>query len=94
MEIDSRTATLLYVSARETVDTLLVRASATQVVIRLAAVYHGVRLTIEDNGTTVIDSEPEFAPKTRTAVELAGGSIRHDSSPSGSTRVCITLPLD
>lgn len=94
MEIDSRTATLLYVSARETLDSLLVQASATKVVIRLAAVYHGVRLTIEDNGTTVTGSEPEFAPETRMAVEIAGGNIRRDSSPSGSTRACITLPLD
>lgn len=50
VEIPTTCATLLYHAAQETLTNAFWHARATELTARLAAVYHGVRLTITDNG--------------------------------------------
>lgn len=70
--------------------------------MRLAAVFHGVRLTLTDNGVGY--SPEEHAPSSRNhgygvclmtmAVHEAQGAISLESVAGKGTRVSITLPLD
>lgn len=75
-------------------------AQSTETTVRLAAVYHGIRLMITDNGTgfdvNATDSRNRgFGLRLMSiAVREANGTITLDSSPGSGTRVTITLPLD
>lgn len=101
IEISARSASLLYQAAQEALSNTYKYAHAHDVTIRLAAVYHGIRLAIIDNGSG-FDSQ---APRTRgdhgfglrlmsIAVHEAGGTLSIETAPDGGTAVIVTLPLD
>lgn len=96
IEIPATAATLLYHSAQEILTNAL--AQATQLTVRLAAVYHGIRLTVTDNGIGFdpqsLDGHGFGVRLMLIAVHEAGGTITIDSGPGNGTRVTITLPLD
>jgi two-component system sensor histidine kinase UhpB len=102
VEIPATCATLLYRAGQETLTNVYRHAHATELTVRLAAVYHSIRLIITDNG---VGFNPESqAPDTRNhgygvclmtmAVHEAHGTITIDSAPSKGTQVSITIPLD
>lgn len=49
VEIDTESAIRMYRTAQEALSAILDRGTASEVDIRLAAVYHGIRLTVTDN---------------------------------------------
>lgn len=100
IEIPATTATLLYHCAEEILGNAVKYAQAMEVTVRLAAVFHGVRLTIMDNG---IGFDVQSLDRPRhgfglllmgIAVHEAGGTVNVDSGPGSGTHVTITLPLD
>lgn len=102
LEIPATCAALLYRAGQELLINAFRHSNATEVTVRLAAVYHGIRLIVTDNG---IGFNPESqAPASRNhgygmclmtmAVHEAHGTIGTDSAPGAGTRVSITLPLD
>lgn len=102
VEIPVPCATLLFRAGQETLTNVYRHSHATELTVRLAAVYHGIRLTITDNG---VGFDPDSqAPDCRIhgygvclmtmAVHEAQGTIIIDSAPGKGTRVSITLPLD
>lgn len=102
IEIPPASAVLLYRAAQESLSNVLRHSDATEVTVRLAAVFHGVRLTVTDNGVGY--NPKEQAPRSRIhgygvrlmtmAVHEAQGAISIDSVSGRGTRVSITLPLD
>jgi signal transduction histidine kinase len=94
MEINTGTAALLYRAAAQVLDAILARATATHVTVRLAAVYHGIRLTIEDSGPVLAGQPATVGQALLTAVDLAGGSIGTGFGAPSTNQVSITLPLD
>ena len=99
VEIPAACAALLYQAAQETLTNAHKYAQATELTLRLAAVNHGVRLTIADNGVG-FQSQLLGGRKhgygvclMTMAVHEAGGTIAIDSAPGKGTRVSITLPL-
>jgi two-component system sensor histidine kinase UhpB len=101
VEISSGCASLLYQSAQEALSNTFKHAQATDVTVRLAAVFHGIRLMVADNGTG-FDSVPPASGVAngqglRTisqAVEEAGGTVDITSAPGTGTAITITIPLD
>ena len=99
-EIPAACAALLYHAAQETFSNAFKYAHATQLTIRLAAVYHGIRLDVLDNGVgfdgqSLTGRQHGFGVRLMTiAVHEAGGTIVIDSGHGKGTRVTITLPLD
>ncbi|MBT2550799.1 sensor histidine kinase [Arthrobacter sp. ISL-65] len=101
VEISSGCASLLYQSAQEALSNTFKHAHATDVTVRLAAVFHGIRLMVADNGTG-FESVPPAAEQVnghglRTisqAVEEAGGTVDITSAPGTGTAITITIPLD
>ena len=92
LEISASCASLLYRSAQVTLSNTFRHAHATDVTVRLSAVFHGIRLTVADNGTGMRRS-----PGLRTIsaeVEEAGGTVAIASDPGSGTAVTITIPLD
>lgn len=53
LEISASCASLLYRSAQVTLNNAFRHAHATEVTVRLSAVFHGIRLTVTDNGTGI-----------------------------------------
>jgi two-component system sensor histidine kinase UhpB len=100
IEIPAACAALLYHAAQETFSNAYKYAHATQLTVRLAAVYHGIRMDISDNGVgfdgpAITGRQHGFGVRIMTiAVHEAGGTIVIDSSPGNGTQVTITLPLD
>jgi two-component system sensor histidine kinase UhpB len=101
VEISSSCASLLYQSAQEALSNTFKHAHATDVTVRLAAVFHGIRLMVADNGTGFVSVRPETGQVNghglRTisqAVEEAGGSVDISSAPGTGTAITITIPLD
>ncbi|KRE47577.1 histidine kinase [Arthrobacter sp. Soil736] len=100
MEIPATAASLLYHSAQEVLSNAFKYSQATQLTVRLAAVYHGIRLTITDNGIgfdvqSLHGAHHGFGVRLMIiAVHEAGGTITIDSGPGNGTRVTITLALD
>ena len=101
VEIPSRSASLLYQSAQEALSNTFKHAHATDVTVRLAAVFHGIRLMVADNGTG-FETVPPAAGQInghglRTisqAVQEAGGTVDITSAPGTGTAITITIPLD
>jgi len=100
VEIPVACAALLYQTAQETLDCAYKYSQATELTLRLTAVYHGVRLTITDNG---VGSQRQLLGGWKhgygvclmtVAVYEAGGTISIDSVLGKGTLVSITLPLD
>lgn len=100
IEIPAACAALLYHAAQETLSNAFKYAHASQLVIRLGAVYHGIRLDITDNGVGFDSQSLTGKPRgyglrlMSIAVHEAGGTIVIDAHPGHGTRVTITLPLD
>lgn len=100
IEITAASAALLYHAAQEALSNAFKHAQPTEITIRLAAVYHGIRLTVTDDGRG-FDSTAKggrnrgFGLRLMSiAVHEAGGAITIDSSPGNGARLTITLPLD
>lgn len=99
-EIPATTATLLYHCAEEILSNAFKYAQATELTVRLAAVYHGIRLAIMDNGIgfdvqSLDGLHHGFGLRLMAiAVHEAGGTINVGSCPGSGTQVTITLPLD
>ncbi|PNH80001.1 sensor histidine kinase [Arthrobacter sp. AFG20] len=101
VEISSGCASLLYQSAQEALSNTFKHAHATDVTVRLAAVFHGIRLMVADNGTgfALVPPAAEHVDGhgLRTisqAVEEAGGTVDITSAPGTGTAITITIPLD
>ena len=103
VEISSGCASLLYQSAQEALSNTFKHAHATDVTVRLAAVFHGIRLMVADNGTG-FEAVPPAAGEgdgdraglktISQAVEEAGGTVNITSAPGTGTAITITIPLD
>ncbi|MBT2512550.1 sensor histidine kinase [Arthrobacter sp. ISL-30] len=101
IEIPARCAALLYQAAQEALSNSYKYAHASDITVRLAAVYHGIRLTVKDNGDGF---DSHIAPASEqqghglqlmsVAARKAGGTVAIDSSPGHGTEVTVTLPLD
>ena len=101
VEIPATCAALLYHAAQETLTNALRHSHATELTVRLAAVYHGVRLTVTDNGVGFNCNSQTTGRKHGYGVSLmtmavheAAGTISIDSAPEKGTQVAITIPLD
>jgi two-component system sensor histidine kinase UhpB len=99
VEISSGCASLLYQSAQEALSNTFKHAHATDVTVRLASVFHGIRLMVADNGTGFESIPPAVGDGhgLRTlseAVQEAGGTVDITSAPGTGTAITITIPLD
>ncbi|MEZ2391668.1 sensor histidine kinase [bacterium RCC_150] len=101
IEIPPDAATLLYQAAKEALSNAFKYAHAHDITVRLAAVYHGIRLTVMDNGAgfdnqaTPIDRHHGFGLRLMSiAVSEVGGDVSIVSKPGNGTCVTVTLPLD
>jgi signal transduction histidine kinase len=102
IEIPASCAVLLYRAGQEILTNALRHSQATEATVRMEAVYHGVRLTITDNGVgfspdsqAPVSNDHGYGVRLMTmAVHEAHGSVRIDSAPGCGTKVSITLPLD
>ncbi|MBP1134778.1 signal transduction histidine kinase [Arthrobacter sp. PvP023] len=101
IEIPAGSAGLLYHAAQEALSNAFKFAAATQLTVRLAAVHHGIRLTVADNGTGFdraesCGSRPQgFGLLLMSiAVHEAGGTATIDTAPGKGTCITVTLPLD
>ncbi|ADX74639.1 histidine kinase [Pseudarthrobacter phenanthrenivorans Sphe3] len=101
IEIPADCASLLYQSAREALSNAYKYSEASCLTVQLAAVDHGIRLTVADDGTG-FDSKRATCGRHHgyglrlmsVAVREAGGSVNINSSPGHGTSVTVTLPLD
>jgi len=101
VEIPADCASLLYQSAREALSNAFKFSSASTLSIQLAAVDHGIRLVVADDGTgfdsILAKSGRHHGYGLRlmaVAVQEAGGAVDISSSPGQGTSVTVTLPLD
>ncbi|WP_066293764.1 sensor histidine kinase [Arthrobacter sp. B6] len=102
VEVPAMCAALLYRAGQEILTNAFRHSRATEVTVRLEAVYHGIRMTITDNGVGFSPECQAPAPGNHEyglclmtmAVHEAYGTISTDSAPGRGTRVSITLPLD
>ncbi|KIC66592.1 ATP-binding protein [Pseudarthrobacter phenanthrenivorans] len=101
IEIPADCASLLYQSAREALSNAFKFSSASSLNIQLAAVDHGIRLVVADDGTG-FDSSLATCGRHHgyglrlmaVAVQEAGGAVDISSTPGSGTSVTVTLPLD
>ena len=101
IEIPADCAFLLYQSAREALSNTYKYAHAAHVTVRLAAVDHGIRLVVSDDGTG-FDSQRAVSGRHHgyglrlmsVAVRSAGGCVGITSTPGHGAEVSVTLPLD
>lgn len=106
LEISSGCASLLYEAAREALSNTFKYAHAKDVTVRLAAVYHGIRMAVTDNGDGFTAEKTKMGVTSASshhgyglqlmaaAVHNAGGTVVVDSSPGHGTAVTVTLPLE
>jgi two-component system, NarL family, sensor histidine kinase UhpB len=101
IEIPAQCASLLYQSAREALSNAYKYSEASELTVQLAAVGHGVRLVVSDDGTG-FDSHLAFSGRHHgyglrlmsVAVHEAGGTVQVCTTPGQGTTVTVTLPLD
>ncbi len=101
IEIPADCASLLYQSAREALSNAFKYSDASELTVQLAAVDHGVRLVVSDDGTG-FDSKLATCGRHHgyglrlmsVAVHEAGGTVDINSVPGHGTSVTVTLPLD
>jgi hypothetical protein len=95
IEIDLSAVLLLYRAAEEILTAVFAGGGATKLLIRLAAVHQGIRLTVEDNCGTPHGPGNALC----TAVEHFGGSttpgpaLMHGTVAGSWNQVRVTLPL-
>lgn len=102
LEIPAACAILLYRAGQEILTNAFRHSNATAVTVRLEAVYHGIRLTITDDGIGFSpESQAEASRNHRygvclmtMAVNEAHGFVSVDSAPGRGTKVSVTIPLD
>lgn len=101
IEIPAGCATLLYQSAREALSNAFKYSQASQLNLQLAAVGHGIRLTVTDDGAGFDSSSALHGRHHGYGLRLmsivvheAGGQVTISSSPGRGTCVTVTLPLD
>jgi signal transduction histidine kinase len=94
MEIKSAMAYLLYRAAAEILAAIFLRTAMTRVTIRLVAVYHGIRLSIEDDSQPQGEECEAVSRSIRTAIALVGGSAKKELNAVHEPRYTVTLPLD
>jgi two-component system sensor histidine kinase UhpB len=101
IDIPADCASLLYQSAREALSNAFRYADASLLTVRLAAVDHGVRLVVADDGSgfdssrATIGRRPGYGLRLMAvAVQEAGGTLDVCSTPGHGTAVTVTLPLD
>lgn len=101
IEIPADCASLLYQSAREALSNAYKYADASRLTVQLAAVDHGIRLVVADDGTGFDREHASFGRHhgyglrlMAAAVQGAGGTVDISSSPGHGTSVTVTLPLD
>jgi two-component system sensor histidine kinase UhpB len=101
LEISSGSASLLYQAAKEALSNAFKYAQAHDITVRLAAVYHGIRLTVTDNGAgfdslaTPVGGSHGFGLRLMSiAANDVGGEVSIVSRPGNGTCVTVTLPLD
>jgi len=101
LEIPSDAASLLYQSAREALSNAYKYSAAHTLTLQLAAVDHGIRLVVSDDGTgfdcnlATSGRHHGYGLRLMTvAVHEAGGSVNVSSTPGQGTSVTVTLPLD
>jgi two-component system, NarL family, sensor histidine kinase UhpB len=101
IEIPADCASLLYQSAREALSNAYKYSGAAHLNVQLAAVDHGIRLVVSDDGTG-FDSKLATCGRHHgyglrlmsVAVHEAGGTVDICSAPGQGTSVTVTLPLD
>ncbi|XAS66411.1 ATP-binding protein [Micrococcaceae bacterium Sec5.7] len=101
MEVDRKSAMLLYRAAQELLSNVYKFAEASAVTVRLGCVSHAVQLKVTDDGAG-FDVQAATSGRNsgmglrlmRLAVGLAGGQMVVGSSVATGTCVTITLPLD
>ncbi len=101
IEIPADCASLLYQAAREALSNAYKYSDASRLTVQLAAVDHGIRLVVADDGSG-FDSNLAASGRHHgyglrlmsVAVQEAGGSVDISSSPGQGTSVTVTLPLD
>ena len=101
IEIPPDCASLLYQSAREALSNAYKYSGAAHLTVQLAAVDHGIRLVVSDDGKG-FDSQLATCGRHHgyglrlmsEAVQEAGGTVNISSSPGQGSSVTVTLPLD
>ncbi|MEV8085417.1 sensor histidine kinase [Pseudarthrobacter oxydans] len=101
IEIPKDCASLLYQSAREALSNAYNHSGASHLTVQLAAVDHGIRLVVADDGTG-FDRNAATCGRHHgyglrlmsVAVHEAGGTVDIRSAPGQGTSVTVTLPLD
>jgi signal transduction histidine kinase len=101
IEIPANSASLLYQSAREALSNAFKYSEASHLSVQLAAVDHGIRLVVADDGTG-FDCQLATCGRHHgyglrlmsVAVHEAGGTVDISSVPGQGTSVTVTLPLD
>ena len=88
LEISASCASLLYRSAQVTLNNAFRHAHATDVTVRLSAVFHGIRLTVADNGTGIRQgAAPHSSARHQSAGSASAGSASlQAASPEGGRR--------
>ncbi|WP_104043494.1 sensor histidine kinase [Arthrobacter sp. ZGTC412] len=101
IEIPPDCASLLYQSAREALSNAFKYSEASQLNVQLAAVDHGIRLVVADDGTgfdcklATCGRHHGYGLRLMSvAVHEAGGTVDISSTPGHGTSVTVTLPLD
>lgn len=75
LEISSSCASLLYRTAQEALSNTFKRADATDVTVRLSAVFHGIRLTVADMPIRSSRSSGWAASSNRVSLSLEGEGV-------------------
>ena len=75
LEISASCASLLYRSAQVALNNAFRHAQATDVTVRLSAVFHGIRLTVADNGTGIRQgAAPHLSARRHAEGSASAGS--------------------
>lgn len=106
MEVDRKSATLLYRAAQELLSNIHKYAEASSVTVRLCCVCrsgdnHAIQLRVTDNGAGFNVEAATHGRHSgmglrlmRLAVTSAGGQMAIESALDSGTSVAVTLPLD
>lgn len=78
IEISSASGVLLYRAAQEALSNVLRHSHATEVTVRLGAVFHGVRLTATDNGVGYNPEEQAHRGSNHGRLDRVPPSFRND----------------